>query len=321
MKKIFFFLLLSLKGFCLNHALLDHLKQLLPELDAQDLEILPLSGGKSEAEIYRLRHTKVDYVLRKLNTSRRQALKEFKAIELASSIGLAPKAHLFLDKPALLIMDFNPSQRSQPSLAKNRSFLKNMASSIKKLQTLQLDNQDELIDKTTLIANHLKARDLLTGQMLTIYETLQQMGSHKEERVFSHGDLSPCNIFHSPMIQFIDFSEAGLGDPFFDLVYFSFFHVLSEDDSTYLLECYLGHAPQNQDINHFMNVKKALLGHFALEFFLLSKILKKNFTQAIDYKNSKLLDLVLKLVDPSHDMTSEFCENFTQKLTIEFFNL
>lgn len=293
----------------------------LPHLEHASLSYNALSGGKSGSLVTEITSSDTHWVYRHSSSfDKNQKVNEVWGLERASLIGLAPKTILALPEEGIAVVEFNPSSPSSIQHAQNNGFLQAIAQSIKTLQTLDrpphqnLKKDDihkfyQVVKKHPLFADCNRCyRQLLDDQAL-----LEK--SHRAQ-VFSHGDLSPANIFVSPCIQFIDFSEVDARDRFYDLAYFAFFHNLEHKSELFLLKSYVADSATEDDLFYYKLIKNNLIGQLALEFGSYFCYLEKtqSGSSLVSYEGLTLEELIAILVDPKSRIDAQFCLHLSLRL-------
>ncbi|MBS0649254.1 MAG: phosphotransferase [Verrucomicrobia bacterium] len=254
-----------------------------------DLKIVPLTGGKSQASLYRFEMGQQNYVLKLLPTSLNERNHQILLATQAGQIGIAPVIHFVDFQLRALIMDFIPGRTVHPQDFKNRQLLVNFAQMLRQLhqssssfpvaQTpFQRFHQFLLKGEAQKIIYPKQLSDVKKS-MEEIEAVLQQ---HSVGLTPTHLDLNPLNILLTDKSFFlVDWSNGGLSDPYFDLATFCVFHGLSDEQKHFFLALYLEREPTRLEWSRFVVVQPVRLFVIAAAFLSLSSEGKIQYEKAI----------------------------------------
>lgn len=264
-------------------------------LSAEEIVIKELKGGLSGTAIYKMDIDQKSYVLRINQVESPQYNLELALNLEASKIGIAPLIAAVSSNQKLVLMEYIDHPTLTLQEAKNNIPL--LAHALCKAHTLPLDIAGEsLISKAGRCQTYLMGIDWIPKEEIEIaYRLIHQLNldlaSYESPIVCLHGDLNPRNIFMvDTRVLFIDFAEAGLGDPFSDLSYLSLKLDLNRDEESLLLERYLNRSTSNEERKRYRLHKALHLAFWSLtDLYLANVELQNNPEEGID-KTAPLKD-------------------------------
>jgi thiamine kinase-like enzyme len=208
--------------------------------NADDLEISPLGGGITNSN-YRVNMAGEAYVLRiagadteLLGITREY---EYAANLAAGKLGIAPEV-IYMIRP--------PEEITQPEN------IRRVMEVVRKIHSMPeipgTFSVFRTIEEYAEIARRYKVEfpedfDWLIDRM---NEAEAALMTDPEPLHPCHNDLLNANFLIDDRIYILDWEYAGMGDLFFDLANFSDHHELSDDQDTWLLECYFGEVTKKQ---------------------------------------------------------------------------
>ncbi|MCL5260261.1 MAG: phosphotransferase [Gammaproteobacteria bacterium] len=226
-----------------------------------------LGGGFSFARNYRIEDGGKTYFVRFFPT--KQLLvnneKECCVTEYAGRLGVGAKVYYQNPQQGIIITEFIQGRIANYYDMVNEPNRNLIIANIKKLHQaapLELPKAPTL---TVLIEDTLKRADAAILQqqleafgLIAPLNSLLRCAEKNFTPVFIHGDLNPNNILIGKnRVNFIDWSDAGIGDPFADISWHAIFFPLSLHDN--LLDYYFDHIDNK--------MRQKLLCYYCLRLF------------------------------------------------------
>jgi len=249
-------------------SLKEGIKQLAgSEYNKQDIQITPLSGGMTSANLFVMKTNGNNYVLRTLNTKHSIELRrqEILAHKYAAQIDIAPPILFVDDDLTFIIMPFVKGHTLNLNDLKSELVIKKIGNAIAKLHKYSGDftRRQTQVDRTKKhYERALKKQVALPTIYTKLYDdyinTGHELAKILPEQVLCHGDLNPGNILvrEDGEILFIDWTSATLDNQYTDLGYFALINGLSNDQGLLLLKTYLGKEPTEEQIKKFEQAKQ-----------------------------------------------------------------
>lgn len=203
-----------------------------------------LTGGSDTDKVINCTHLETNYVV-KLFNDHAFGKNEIAWTRLASDLGIGPKLYNADPQGSSMIMELAPGSSLVPTTANSPAVLKAVAASLAKLHHSA--------------APFAQVSDLFT-RIQTKYEKLQcscplqsfvGRGFSQVEKIQTllqnltvapvpcHNDLNPGNIFeHNNRVILIDWGDAALGDPYYDIAAFFVLNVIDPKNERLFLEHY-----------------------------------------------------------------------------------
>lgn len=254
--------------------------------------ITPLNGGKSLNHLYLAKVNDDKVVLR---ISKNTALPIFQKMceytQLVSSLNLGPKVLYQNHDEKVLVTQFVEGESLKPAHLDDPGNLKLLAHSLQQLHESQVASQISIdIFKLTQekLDNLLIENSTFKDTIYFCKDHLKQI-QHELDQAPSrlvrccHFDLHPGNLFydHQQKIQFIDWEDAGLGDPFFDLARVSFEFLLTPEQNKTLLKHYFSKNVSHEDFNHLEKMRHVALIRMII-YFIEQKQLDANTQENLE---------------------------------------
>jgi thiamine kinase-like enzyme len=237
-----------------------------PELlDQQWAQKVPLKGGLSGSNLYKVSDGTNSYVIRNIdNRSLEDRVIEIKAQQVASDAGYGPKLIAYdLDKGILLMEYLRPSTTAMlvdqlpeklatllhqihdgPTFCEGLSIVSQIANRFDQIKQYPSD-----IDHNRLIAEIAMLKKLKV-----------------QKKTATHRDLNPNNfIWQGDSFKVIDFENAAEDDPFFDVATVTLFYFHDESSREAFWEAYFKRKLTAEERNHLAQMRKAVCLFYGLE--------------------------------------------------------
>ncbi len=209
------------------------------------------------------------YVIRQHSAEQTQKTidKEFFAFECASKNGIAPQVFAISSDRKAILMGYVQGSPFIPPTSKDPLFIQKMAHAIRLAHSMERNLYAESGFKARIESMYhevmqRRGDDVLINEAITIFrDEITHVESSAKMKVMIHGDLNPHNIILSDgNIFLIDWSEARLDDPFFDLSFYSLLQGYTHDEERILLKAYLDQSLVSQEMQRcYDRAKKANL--------------------------------------------------------------
>lgn len=262
-----------------------------------DLEIMPLTGGYSEAKNFILQIKDKKYVFRIRDPNGN--CNEIYAMLQAAELNIAPKVFYIAPDQQAILMDFVDGSTLSSRQAHDPISIGRIARgislihSIPNLAKLKLSffdvvkrSYEKVLEKGQF---SIEAKEIMDN-FTNVNEHLSQMDQPK---VTIHGDLNPRNIFMGLKgVQFIDWSESKWEDPFHDIAYFSLMNYYNDEEENVFLNNYLNRTSTPIERMRYQLIKKEILLYFSLGMLgaVNSEINKNQPSKSWTYYISALFD-------------------------------
>jgi thiamine kinase-like enzyme len=245
-------------------------------LDPSDLTCTLLSGGMSQATIYRFDLHARSYVLRLLapQSNRLNRIHQTSMAQEAGRMGIGPEVHFIDSQLEALIMDFIPGRTVHPLDFRTDDQLIKFAQLIRQLHHASngfpsarspFQRFDDFLrnGEEKKIVFPLKMAE--AKSCMDLIEAILRL--HPVPLAPTHLDLNSLNIMLSNDRFFlIDWVNGGMSDPYHDLAIFSVFLGLEEPQIQVFLTHYFGHTPTLFEMSRFVLLKPVRLLVIAAAF-------------------------------------------------------
>ena len=225
-------------------------------LDA--VSVLPIEGGFSSAQIYRVDVASQRYVMRILPTKFRieRRMAEHEGHQIGASLGIAPKVIYAGPESHVMIMDYVEGRPLTTADTKNPKIMKVVAEKLKKLHDYNLRFPFNNSQKIRTASQKLKA-DKGFAVFPKAYDPLYKhyMQDHKDgpgpDWVLGHGDLNLTNLLLTPEgdVLFIDWPNASMENRYIELGSLTFWGGMSLKDIHTFMGFYLGRPPTKEELD------------------------------------------------------------------------
>lgn len=221
-----------------------------PDANLFLIKLKPLTGGISDAKIFKFEINNKQYVIRILDKKlKRETRRSEVDIQLtAASIGMAPKIFYIDSKenPKLIIMEFIDGREFSKHDFKDNKTVNKLINIIKSFHNCKanfiskktrIERLGELYRKNIEI-NKVVYPSCFDELMENLKNNVKKFG---RTTVQIHGDLHPKNILITKTgdIKLIDFSASHMDNPILDIVWFGCFSEATQEHVDRMLEMYL----------------------------------------------------------------------------------
>ncbi len=270
--------------------------QALYGLSPSDLSVDPLGGGFSGDHLYHLKSSSQEAVLRVhaehkgLDDRKAECL----AAKIASDLGIGPQLLYEDGDNTCFATAYAEGSPASHLVFKDSEAIRALAQSLKRLHSVCVFPREWSV---FAYIRNIKIHDLSAKQTLALsyLESIEAVLNNANfPKHLCHNDIQPNNLFvFNNNLQMIDWGDAGMADPFWDLARSSMEFAFEPSQDKALLESYLG-VVKPLDQSHFCVMKQVFLlrSAFALQGLegepdtssqaLILKILKNNDYPPLD---------------------------------------
>jgi len=233
-------------------------------IDHNKVELL--TKGFSFAKNYRFEHEGKSYFARFM--SPKQSLesreKECLITDYVGKIGIGPKVYYHDAKEGILLIEFLEGRTAKIEdmiKAPNRDLIISQITKVHQISEPFFPKAPTVsyFIQTTLKQSEKAVQLFEDMNLMSILNRLYEYEAQNNSAVLIHGDFNPNNIIiHNGKVNFIDWTDAGLGEPFADISWHAiFFPVTSHDQLLQYYFCTVDDLMRNK-----------LISYFALRLFL-----------------------------------------------------
>jgi len=239
--------------------------------------VKPLLGGLSGDDLYLIATDTSKYIFRCMKQPHSADIyqKDCMYVRMAAEKGLGPKILYQNAETGCYATEFVEGEHLSPTHFEDVVVLEQFTNSLKFLHNTPMDlllefdifarleqKIESRIQKKSEFAAELQA---YLGELHTIKMAIKK---HVIGLKTCHNDVHVMNLFYTPekTIQFIDWGNAGLADPFWDLACAAVKFHFSPDQTRLLLEKYFEGVVSPQDYSHFILMENTALLSVGLDF-------------------------------------------------------
>ncbi len=298
----------------------ERVREILKDYAVSD--VLLLSGGYSGASNYRIGN---EYVLRMYDLSYpvEHVMREFHAAQMAAQEGIGPCVESIFLADRAMLMEYVPVKTI--SIDQAYQSLDLMAETLRKAHATEknpypreplFDQLEKIYDQIlpTIVDEH-----TFKEAMSVIRQSREKLENSQFERVNTHGDLNPRNVFLTDDgIKLIDWSETYWDHPFYDLSCFAMMHNYSVDSESAFLKSYLMREPTDEENRQYKLVKKINFAIFSFSCSAIARGLQEKNPQVIDLNTPlKDLDFYLDTFSKGEELSAQFFSECARGLLAE----
>lgn len=217
----------------------------------------PLLGGLSKCQLFRMEVKGKKYVLRLLDEKKpiEKRRSEIEGHRIGAQLTIAPKLLYYDHASLVMVMEFIEGRTFSRSDLNNKALVRSVMQTLKKFHTYR--GEEHLIRRSKTKAHQeLYERCLKKGVVYPsgfdgYYRELQEVFARLPRPWCpSHGDMNPGNILIAKdgRIMLIDWAEATIDNPFFDIGWLSCFSAANVDQIQGLLQAYLERPPTEMEV-------------------------------------------------------------------------
>jgi len=245
------------------------------------VQVRPLKGGFSGDKLFLISYGDKKIVLRihRKRKSVKDKQLEYQASKNASDLGIGPKVIYVSKEYDLLATEYINAQHPDTKTMMKQKKINYIVDSLLKLHNgPKLPNAWSVFEYTKKIIpkNPNEKEKLAIAELQKIEAALQSKNFQSKP---CHNDIQSNNLFITDnKVLFIDWGDAGMSDPFWDLARISMEFAFNSEQDSYLLEKYLGKVT-GLDKSRFFIMKQV--------FLLRSAFWLKNITGSPDKEKLK----------------------------------
>ncbi|OOQ60169.1 phosphotransferase [Mucilaginibacter pedocola] len=245
-----------------------------------------LSGGLSEASVFRIDTETNSYLLKILPEEGTDLKGVLARHKLASAAGVAPELYYANDVHGILITAFINSQPISSAFSPEQAIIA-LAKQIKTLHNIEypaIGEQTDLKEVFDKAVNSLADKGFLADNapktFLNTYAAIKDAYPWNHTyKVLSHNDLNPRNILcDGSKLWLVDWDVSSINDRYVDLAMAAHFFVYTPDMENLLLNTYFAREPSLYQLARFRIIKPLCRLVYA-EIFL-QMVLKQQSTNA-----------------------------------------
>ena len=229
--------------------------------------IVPLSGGFSQT-VYKLSIKNKYYILRISDASLADRKRESQCMRIAANIGVAPKFYYINIKDGIFIIDYIESKQLSKDNREDPNLYKELAILLKKFHLAAgfpknisiIKRIEKITKKPTYVTS------AISEIAIKNIELLEPLLKKHFKMSSSHNDLQPNNIlFDGKRFWVIDWEQAALQDPYYDLATISNFFIPNQEKLEDLyLQTYFNGTPNKKQLAHYIIMKQISLAYYGL---------------------------------------------------------
>ncbi len=238
----------------------------------KDLKIVPLKGGMSESELYKIDSNDQHYVVRFMrHRSEASKVREVAVQTIASQNSWGP--HLYasdIDEGWIIMEYIKPTPLTQADRMNDDTY-RALGKSLRKIHTgpdfpLVRDKVKEVEEKLDYVHKEGKIPQSISYEVLQ--NIIDSIIKNRSDIIApTHRDLNPGNIiFSGNRLYIIDFEDAAQDDPFYDLGTVGLFFVTNFHHEKLFLNAYFNRLPTQQELMHYYQMKQIALLSSGLSF-------------------------------------------------------
>lgn len=246
-------------------------------------QVSPLIGGNSGDYLYVVEFNTGKLVFRIISSEAHshEWLKQYTYSEIAAQNAIGPAILYKNRKDKIFVTEFIEGEPLVPSILENSNVLSQLSHALYCLHhaDISLKNEYDIFEVLELKLNHLIQENVCLSENLKKYLcNIRQIRSaiHKRNLPLRpcHNDLHTGNVFYdeNQKIKLIDWGDAGLSDPFYELARASVEFHLTDPQIQLFLKEYFGHQIALIDQAHFFLMRHIVMLKIALCYLELDSI-------------------------------------------------
>lgn len=249
------------------------LKEYFPSAQAGNATVTEITIGLSSAKNYRIETEGQKYFLRLQDlTFPKNYLEHWLPTACqAGNAGIAPKIYWMAPDSSAVLMEHLDGKTLTVDQAKRPENIVKVAQALRKIHALPLNPSDmwPFFDELEYMFGKLQEWKWTNREfeqaMADARKANLELAKRNYPHATVHNDLNARNIFLTKDgVRFVDWTETGIDDPYFDLAYYSISLNYTHTEDMVLLDSYCnGHSTQDER-NHFALAKKISLMCFAI---------------------------------------------------------
>lgn len=249
--------------------------------------IMPLTGGRSSALVYRIMVRGKLYLLRLVMEADqfRDPVRQHICMNIAAEAGIAPHVYYTDPEDALSITDFIETTPLSRHFASQDALLFELVKTIKSIHATPLfPKLVNFLDGIDLLIQQFKTLKLLpenaTEEHFRYYSQIQKVYPRRDvDLVSSHNDLNPSNIlFDGKKIWIVDWESAFQNDRYADLAIVANFFVLDEAQEEIYLQAYFGDSLDEYKKARFFLMRQICYMFYAMMLMNLAVTLRPPYS-------------------------------------------
>ena len=240
-------------------------------------DVNPLLGGHSGDSLYTVQIGSFKYVFRcmKQPHSIEICQKECLYTEIATEKGLGPKVLYQNGTTGCYATEFVEGTHLSSAHLEDRFILEQFTCALSTLHNTPVDSclKFDIFERIEQkIESNLQKNPHFSAELNNCLDNVHRIKTvikkHTIEPKTCHNDIHMMNLFYTPekTIQFIDWGNAGLGDPFWDLACASIKLHFSKDQSDFFLEKYFENNVSSLNRAHFILMQNIVLVGILLHY-------------------------------------------------------
>ena len=276
------------------------------------LGISPLSGGQSTDRLYlgKLENRKI--VIRfTADANAKNYLKLLSYSQMAAQNQVGPAVLYFNAEDKLFVTDFVEGTPLSPTLCDNEMVVFQLGRALRNIHHSQISLEEkfdilELVIKQ--LRNFIEKHKDFDSWMKNFLEYFQEIYTilNKNRLLYRpcHNDIHTMNVFldlnHD--IKFIDWGDAGLGDPYYDLARASIEFQFSKEQTEKFLSTYFLENITSYDRAHFFLLRQVALLKIVLHFLNSSELTDRTKNLVVSFFNKNEIELSSEQINNAQDV-------------------
>jgi aminoglycoside phosphotransferase len=236
----------------------DKLKSIFSVPYDQKISIKKITEGRSDSAIYKAFLNEKNYIVRMLSPER--ALNERKweveLVQKTADKNISPHVYYVSPDYQMIIMDCIDGEKFYGPIARKPVLLKSLAQKLHILHSLPISPLASKI--STLEKNFfVKTEAVEYQEVLKTFRSLEKEFLENSNLAITHTDVHPGNLIADQKnVWIIDWQDAGLYGPLYDLARFASIFKLPIKDENFFIKAYFGREMSSKEKINYLRAKK-----------------------------------------------------------------
>ncbi|MDP3533102.1 MAG: phosphotransferase [Alphaproteobacteria bacterium] len=238
--------------------IIEKLKSIFSVPHDQKVKIKKITEGRSDSAIYKAFLNEKNYIVRMLSPER--ALNERKweveLVQKTADKNISPHVYYVSPDYQMIIMDCIDGEKFYGSIARNPLLLKSLAQKLRILHSMPVS---PLMPKISTLEKNffVKTEAVEYQEVLKTFRSLEKEFLENSNLAITHTDVHPGNLIADQKnVWIIDWQDAGLYGPLFDLARFASIFKLPIKDEDFFIKAYFGREMSSKEKINYLRAKK-----------------------------------------------------------------